>query len=455
MENYIIYYLLLLLFPGLLTFIIPLKYSKILTRFTLLGSIYFPAMMIYNNVPEVNTYNFGNFDYISGIELKFEKLHLIFLIINSIVAFVASFFAKNSSEIILTNIASFGFMGLLLTNDLFNAYVFIEVASISCYGLAYNRKNDISSLYALQYLFIATVSACVFLLGIGFMYAATGSLNIYKIAELTSTAQNSMTMTSAILIIMSLCFKAGSYPVFLFYKKVYRNTSTASMLYLSSIPSITYILFLSKLFSYLFITNAYDAKLLDEGVIIYLSVSALITAFVALDSDRLIDTLISSGFVTYSYLMIIATKGNSNILAPVIILDMLVKAPFILFAKKIDQFVGSDPENYIIKDKFSKFIIILFSLSILGLPLSLGFYSKVFVIPTLLSENLIVTALYLITSVMIFRGISKHLVSLFRPKHLAPNIMIRYSGFEKAAWSFYSLAMLGAIIALVNIMMRS
>ena len=63
-----------------------------------------------------------------------------------------------------------GMCGMVITGDVFNLYVFLEVMSLSGYGLiALGGKK--SMLAAFRYLLIGTIGASLYLLGVGYMYA--------------------------------------------------------------------------------------------------------------------------------------------------------------------------------------------------------------------------------------------------------------------------------------------
>ncbi len=76
-----------------------------------------------------------------------------------------------------------GLAGMVITGDAFNLYVLLEIASLTGYALIGMGRGD-AALSALNYIFMGTVGASFYLLGIGYLYLATGSLNIVDIAAL-------------------------------------------------------------------------------------------------------------------------------------------------------------------------------------------------------------------------------------------------------------------------------
>ena len=67
--------------------------------------------------------------------------------------------------------------GMVLAADLFNLFVFLEVASLCSYALI-GVAGGHALLAAFRYLIIGTIGASLYLLGVAYVYAATGTLNI-------------------------------------------------------------------------------------------------------------------------------------------------------------------------------------------------------------------------------------------------------------------------------------
>jgi multicomponent Na+:H+ antiporter subunit D len=76
-----------------------------------------------------------------------------------------------------------GFSGIILTNDLFNLYVFLEISSLSSYALVAAGERP-SPVAAFRYLLVGTIGASFYLLGLGFLYLMCGSLNMADVARI-------------------------------------------------------------------------------------------------------------------------------------------------------------------------------------------------------------------------------------------------------------------------------
>ncbi len=109
-----------------------------------------------------------------------------------------------------------GFLGLVSTGDAFNAFVFLEVSSIGTYALvAAGERRDRRALpAAFNYLIMGTIGATFFILGVGFLYAATGTLNMADMAARLGTLGDSRVVQAGFaFIVVGLGVKAALFPL--------------------------------------------------------------------------------------------------------------------------------------------------------------------------------------------------------------------------------------------------
>jgi multicomponent Na+:H+ antiporter subunit D len=90
---------------------------------------------------------------------------------------------KNSAFFALFLLAAAGHMGIVATGDAFNLYVLIEVAALSGYAIL-AQGRDRAMLSSLNYLFVGSLGASLYLLGIGYLYLMTGSLNMADLSAI-------------------------------------------------------------------------------------------------------------------------------------------------------------------------------------------------------------------------------------------------------------------------------
>lgn len=119
-----------------------------------------------------------------------------------------------------------GLLGMVLTGDLFNLYVFLEISSLAMYALLAvgDRRAPVS---AFRYLILGTAGASFYLLGIAFIFMLTGSLNMADVALILPHALESPTITVAlILIALGIALKMALFPLHTWMPDAYTHASS-------------------------------------------------------------------------------------------------------------------------------------------------------------------------------------------------------------------------------------
>lgn len=109
-----------------------------------------------------------------------------------------------------------GLLGVTSTGDAFNAFIFLEVSSVGTYALvATGERRDRRALpAAFNYLVMGTIGATFFVIGVGFLYAATGTLNMADIAARVATLGDSRIVQAGFaFIVVGLGLKAAMFPL--------------------------------------------------------------------------------------------------------------------------------------------------------------------------------------------------------------------------------------------------
>ncbi|MGM0510328.1 MAG: proton-conducting transporter membrane subunit [Thermoplasmatota archaeon] len=202
----------------------------------------------------------GGWTRISGIEVVIDELnfHLIFaaLIVFSVVGVYSLFYfdkhvkkkdmISSKSVLPLILLAYSGVLGCFLTRDLFNFFVYTEIASISSIILVSCSREEGSKRAAYRYLVLFLLSTFFFLFSIGIIYMNTGTLNFYMIKE-------NIVMTTEVKVAISMAFvafitKAGIFPLYFWLPEAYSKADTPISAMLSGltekVPIFGMILFL-------------------------------------------------------------------------------------------------------------------------------------------------------------------------------------------------------------------
>jgi multicomponent Na+:H+ antiporter subunit D len=105
-----------------------------------------------------------------------------------------------------------GLLGMVVSGDLFNVFVFLEVASIASYALVAGGGGPALAA-AFRYVVLGTVGASFYLLGVGFLYAATGTLNMADLAgRLGALGGSPLLAGGLVFLVIGLAIKMGLFP---------------------------------------------------------------------------------------------------------------------------------------------------------------------------------------------------------------------------------------------------
>ncbi len=228
----------------------------------------FMAFITYMQTGSIR-YFFGGWEPPVGIEFVYDGLSGFILLVINTVAFLTLIYARKPGRLefmgkelayyALAMLMMLGFNGMVLTGDLFNLYVFLEISSLSSYALI-SIGNKPAPFAAFRYLIIGTAGGTLYLLGVGFLYTNTGTLNIIDMsAMLPMLVDNSSVVTALILMVVGIGVKAAIFPMHGWLPDSYTYASTPSSALIAPIGTkvAAYVLF--RVMLYLFGVELTDA----------------------------------------------------------------------------------------------------------------------------------------------------------------------------------------------------
>jgi len=183
-------------------------------------------------------YFFGGWHPPWGIEYTIDYLNALVLVGVAVISLLVTIYAKRAIEreipdtkhpqfytLLLLHIT--GLFGITATGDMFNLYVLLEVASFSAYAIIALGEQG-AAFAAFRYVIFGTIGACAYLLGTGYFYILTGSLNM---ADLTHLLPHSF-YSKALLVgfaffIVGIGIKMGIFPLHIWLPDAYTFAPSA------------------------------------------------------------------------------------------------------------------------------------------------------------------------------------------------------------------------------------
>lgn len=128
-----------------------------------------------------------------------------------------------------------GLLGMVSTGDVFNLYVFLEISSLSAYALI-SSGGQRGTLAAFRYLLVGSVAAMFYLLGIGYLYALTGTLNMADLSRLLPPLLGSRVVLLAVaLVVVGLGIKMALFPLHGWLPDAYSYASAPAATFIAAV----------------------------------------------------------------------------------------------------------------------------------------------------------------------------------------------------------------------------
>ena len=145
-----------------------------------------------------------------------------------------------------------GVYGSFLTGDIFNLYVWFEVILIASFGLMVldAKKKQIDG--AIKYVLLNLVSTLVFLLAIGLLYGATGTLNLADLHSKVALISADTRTILAALFLFAFAIKAALFPVFAWLPASYHTLPSAVLALFAALLTKVGVYALMRLFTLVF-----------------------------------------------------------------------------------------------------------------------------------------------------------------------------------------------------------
>lgn len=321
----------------------------------------------------------------------------------------------------LTLVLQAGVSGALLTGDVFNMFVFIEVMLLPTYGLlvlAARRRGTRASvvgsrLYVTFNLFVSTL----FLGGVAMIYGTAGTVNLGELAG--AATEDPLVAAAAAVSLFALSMKAAVVPVHGWLARAYPSTSPAITALISGLHTKVAIYAIYRLYAVIFDG---DERFLWVGIVLF-SATMLIGVLGAVGEDRMRTILAFHMVSQIGYILLgVALFTPFGLTAGIAYLlhHMIVKASLFLSAGAIEERFGTDRLSEL-KGRVGREPVLalafgLAAMSLAGLPPLSGFVAKFSLITATFEAGWIVVAVIaLIVSLITLQSMLKIFNAVFAP----------------------------------------
>ena len=333
-----------------------------------------------------------------GIEWIADGLSGLIIMMVTLLAFVTVIFAGPATPskiggripyyytLILLLISAL--TGIVLAGDLFNVFVFLEVGSLASYALV-GLSGGRALISAFRYLILGTLGAALYLLGVGYFYAVTGTLNMADVAtHLPDLLKSKAVMAGLIFMVLGLAIKMALVPLHGWLPDAYTDAPDSITPILAPLVTKVAVFALVRILFW-----ALGAKTVIQDVPILLIVSwlgaiaAIVGAFLALSQTE-IKRLFAYGGISHVGLILIGIcLGNQTGFAGgvfYLINDAVMQAVLFFIAASVFYRYGIRTVSDLVQIRgqmpWTIAALVIVGLSMIGIPPTGGFFGKWYII---------------------------------------------------------------------------
>lgn len=338
-------------------------------------------------------YEFGGWPAPWGIELVVDPLSAGMAVLVSGFALLSAIYGWDCPEPegrlgpgsfhALYLLLTAGLLGIVLTGDLFNLYVFLEIASLAAYALVAAGAGPKADLAAFRYLIIGSVGALLWVFGVGYVYALTGTLNMADAALLWPAAAGSRAAAVAVsLMVAGLLIKMAVFPMHGWQPDAYASAPPRIMPFVGGVMAKVSAYVLFRVLYFVFQASGAAGSVLD--VLGWIGALTVVAGSVLAVSQKDVRRMLAySSVAQIGYILIGFSVGGRLALTGAllhIINHAVMKSCLFMAAGSVQRRFGSCRiEDFkglstVMPKTAAAFSIA--ALSMIGLPPGCGFFSK-------------------------------------------------------------------------------
>ncbi len=342
-----------------------------------------------------------------GIEYRIDSANAFVLLIISIIYLAGTIYARVGvkSEVPEENRSWFytawilcftGLCGITISGDVFNVFVFLEISSLSSYILISFGTDKRCLTAALRYLIMGTIAATFYLIGVGLLYALTGTLNMADLAERLPELQNHRTTLVAFgFIVTGLGIKMALFPLHSWLPNAYAYAPNAVTAFLAGTATKAAVYVFARLMFTVFpvgyFTDATSAYAIILGIGI---LGALVASAIAIFQDNLKRLFAWSSIGQIGYMAIgLGLATTSGVAATFLHLfnHALMKTAIFMAIGGLCYVTGTTTtaslQNAGRRMPWTMAAILIGGLSLIGVPFTTGFVSKWYLVSAALEQQ--------------------------------------------------------------------
>ena len=328
------------------------------------------------------------------------------------------------------------------SNELMMVFIGLEISSISSYVLAgYLRDDKRANESALKYFLLGSFATCFFLYGIAWIFGLTGATDFNRIAAVLGNPDIApdpvFTAAAAALILAGLCFKISAFPFQSWAPDVYQGAPTPVSAFLSAAPKAAAFAILLRIFFTAFEPLA-DRWLPLLGTVALLTM--IVGNFAALWQTDIKRILGYSAIANAGYVLVAvaahSSLGISAVLFYLAAYSFMNIGAFAVVSMRPETAIA-DYNGLAARQPLTAALMTVFIASLIGLPLTAGFFGKFYIFKSAIDAELYtLAALGLLTSAVAAFYYVRIIVAMYMKPAAedAPTLEVPATSLQAVLW---------------------
>ena len=271
------------------------------------------------------SYEMGGWAAPWGIEYRIDRLNaLVLVIVAGAGALVAPATYRSIAREVAPDrqhlfyaaflLALTGLLGIAITGDVFNLYVFLEIASLASYTLVALGGDRRALTAAFQYLALGTIGATFILIGIGLLYMMTGTLNMADLAARIPDLADARPVRAAFaFIVIGASLKLALFPLHLWLPNAYTYApSVVSAFLAATATKVGVYVLLRFVFTIFGVEFSFEVMPLGTILMAFALIAALVGSLVAIFQSNVKRMLAYSSVAQIGYMALGISFASTN-----------------------------------------------------------------------------------------------------------------------------------------------
>jgi multicomponent Na+:H+ antiporter subunit D len=399
------------------------RIAWLITLVTVLASSASALANLAANATTRSSYELGGWPPPWGIEFISDGASTVVAVLISGLSILSTIYAKPLIEDEIDSediprvygawlLAIGGLQGIVMTGDTFNLFVFLEISALSAVILvALGAGRDRRALpAAYNYLTIGAVGATFYVIGVGFCYAVTGTLNMADLAIRLPTATPEPVFVGLAFMMAGIMVKAAVFPVHIWLPATYGYAPTAAAVLLAAVSTKAALYVLARLLFTVYADLPEITGLILTWILIPVSLMAMFAGSILAIYERDLRLMLAqSSIAQIGYITLalgVGTVGSISAGFIHIINHAMIKGGMFMAVGALAVAIGKRANIRTIEGlgqamPITGAALLVCSLSLIGVPLTTGFISKLYLAFALIDEGyFLITGLMLLASVL-------------------------------------------------------